>query len=599
MKDQSVAALKNPMNRLFKYLKKYQSNVLFSVSSSIIHKAFDLMPPILTAWMIDTVSGQAPTWLKEYLGIGELWPGVVFLAILTFVIFGFESFTEWLYKLGFMRLAQRVQHDLRMEAYDKMQQREIAYFENQRTGNLMAILNDDINQLERFLNNSFNDIIQLTALVIMARSAIIVVDPTLGLISMAPIPFIILGSFYYQKKVAPHYRQIRENVGKLGTRLENNISGMMVIKSFTAEKYEQKRVQDVSLQYRDSNFNAIRLSASYVPLIRMIIAVGFAIVLLLACGKVMQGDPNFTVGSLAFFAMMIQRLLWPITRLGVVFDEYERARASSRRVFTLIDAQTKIKNSNQAIQLSLVKGNIDLNQIGFYYKKEVPILQQLNLKILAGQTIGIAGPTGAGKTTLIKLLLRLYDVTSGSIKIDGVDIRDIQLTALRKNIALVSQEVYLFHGSIQDNIAYGQDNASFAQIKAAAIKAQLHDFIISLPNAYETIVGERGIKLSGGQRQRLSISRAILKNAPILILDEATSAVDTETERAIQENLNQLTVGKTAIIIAHRLSTIRRADKIIVLENGRLTESGTHQELIEQKGIYADLWNVQTGVLIE
>ena len=200
---------------------------------------------------------------------------------------------------------------------------------------------------------------------------------------------------------------------------------------------------------------------------------------------------------------------------------------------------------------------------------------------------------------MIKLLLRLYDVTSGSIKIDGVDIRDIQLTALRKNIALVSQEVYLFHGSIQDNIAYGQDNASFAQIKAAAIKAQLHDFIISLPNAYETIVGERGIKLSGGQRQRLSISRAILKNAPILILDEATSAVDTETERAIQENLNQLTVGKTAIIIAHRLSTIRRADKIIVLENGRLTESGTHQELIEQKGIYADLWNVQTGVLIE
>ncbi len=587
------------MNRLFNYLKNYQSNLWFSISSSIIHKAFDLMPPILTAWMIDTVSGQAPNWLNDFLGINELWPGVSFLAILIFVIFGFESFTEWLYKLGFMRLAQRVQHDLRMEAYDKMQGREIAYFEDQRTGNLMAILNDDINQLERFLNNSFNDIVQLIALVIMAGWSLIVVDPTLGLISMLPIPFIILGSFYYQKKVAPHYRQVRKNVGKLGTRLENNISGMMVIKSFTAEKYEQQRVEDVSLQYRDSNFKAIQLSASYVPLIRMIIAAGLATVLLLACNKVIQGDPNFTIGSLAFFAMMIQRLLWPITRLGVVFDEYERARAASRRVFTLTDASSKIKNKAQAQKPSIIKGAIDLNQIGFHYKKEVPILQKLDLKISAGQTIGIAGPTGAGKTTLIKLLLRLYDVTGGNIKIDGIDIRDLDLATLRKNIALVSQEVYLFHGSIQENIAYGQENASLEQIKTAAIKAQLHDFIVSLPDAYDTIVGERGIKLSGGQRQRLSISRAILKNAPILILDEATSAVDTETERAIQENLNQLTIGKTAIIIAHRLSTIRRADKIIVLEDGRLTEAGTHQELIAKKGIYADLWNVQTGALIE
>ncbi|MEM8907094.1 MAG: ABC transporter ATP-binding protein, partial [Bacteroidota bacterium] len=568
------------MSRLFRYLGHYRRQVWLATSSSIVNKIFDLMPPFLTAWMIDTVSNHIPQWIPQITGWTTPWPIIIFLSVLTLVIFAGESFFEWLFKLSFMRLAQRVQHDLRVNAYAALQNREIAYFETERTGNLMAMLNNDINQLERFLNNSFNEIIQLITLLIFAGWSLCLVSLPLGLLGMLPIPLIILGSIYYQKKVAPFYREVRETVGQLSTRLENNISGIMVIKSFTAERYENQRVEKSSKAYRDANFKAIRLSSLYVPLIRMLIALGFAGTLLLGCYWVIERQNDFTLGSLAFFAMMIQRLLWPVTRLGVVFDEFERARASSRRVFGLLDAESQIQNAAQPHPIQHLKGTIELKAVDFHYQAGQPILQQLSLHIQQGQTIGIAGSTGAGKTTLIKLLLRLYDVNSGSIYIDGIDLRQIDLHVLRSNIALVSQEVYLFHGTIAENIAYGQQAASFSAIQNAAKRAQLHDFIEQLPDGYDAIIGERGIKLSGGQRQRLSIARAILKDAPILLLDEATSAVDTETERAIQQSLDQLTQGKTAIIIAHRLSTIRWADQIIVLQNGKIAERGTHESLL-------------------
>ncbi|MEM9821337.1 MAG: ABC transporter ATP-binding protein [Bacteroidota bacterium] len=588
-----------PMYRLIKYLGRYRSQVWFSVTSSIVNKIFDLMPPFLTAWMIDSVSGNIPGWLAQLTGLQEPWPVIVFLSILTLVIFGFESLFEWMYKLGFMRLAQSVQHDLRLDAYAALQKREIAYFETQRTGNLMAMLNDDINQLERFLNNSFNEIIQLITLLIFAGGSLCLVSPTLGLVGMIPIPLIVIGSIYYQRKVAPYYREVREAVGQLSTRLENNISGIMVIKSFTAETYERQRVAKNSAAYREANFKAIRLSSRYVPLIRILIAFGFAATLLMGSYWVLNGHESFTIGGLAFFAMMIQRLLWPITRLGVVFDEFERARASSRRVFGLVDAPALIQSVAKPHPTQQFKGQIELNNVSFEYDRGQAVLRQINLLVPSGQTIGIAGPTGSGKTSLIKLLLRFYEVNQGNILIDGVDIRQIHLTSLRQNIALVSQEVYLFHGTIEENIAYGKTNVKIEEVRAAAQKAQLHDFITQLPDAYQSIIGERGIKLSGGQRQRLSIARAILKDAPILILDEATSAVDTETERAIQENLNQLTQGKTAVIIAHRLSTIRHAHKIVVLKKGQIHEQGSHTELVDQGGVYADLWKVQIGELTE
>lgn len=556
------------------------------------------MPPFLTAWVIDSVSGNPPVWVSKALGTEDPWTLVIFLAILTVFIFGGESFFEWLYKRGFMRLAQRVQHDLRLDAYHRMQQREMAYFEKQRTGNLMAMLNDDVNQLERFLNTVFNEIVQIIILVLFAGWALLNESFLLGLIGMAPIPFIVLSSLYYQKKVAPFYRKVRESVGYLNARLENNISGMAVIKSFTAEDFEEERVGEASKAYRTANFKAIRWSSVYVPIIRMFIALGFAGTLLIGAYWVIYEPDKFTLGGLAFFAMMIQRLLWPVTRLGFIFDEYERARASARRIFGLLDSQPAIQSPTNNSQLNNPPLGIHFVDVTFGYEKgNTPILKHIDLDIAAGATIGIAGPTGGGKTTLVKLLYRFYDVDEGAILLGGTDIRLLDLKELRHQIAYVSQEVYLFHGTIRENIAYARDDFSQAQVEEVARQAELHTFISSLPNGYDTIIGERGIKLSGGQRQRLSIARALLKEAPVIILDEATSAVDTETEKAIQKNLNRLTEGKTAIIIAHRLSTIRKADQILVLKDGQVAEKGTHQTLLLQDGVYANLWKVQTGEL--
>ena len=328
----------------------------------------------------------------------------------------------------------------------------------------------------------------------------------------------------------------------------------------------------------------------------MAIAVGFGGVLLVGSYWVLEGNGMLTVGELVFFSMMIQRILWPLTRMGVTLDEYERAKASARRTFGLLHTPSKIVNPVKCKKLVLpVQGSIELRNVGFTYQRGGVVLKELNFKVDSGEMVGIAGVTGAGKSTLIKMLLRLYDPTQGQVLLDGIDIRQLELSELRAQIALVSQEVYLFHGTIAENIAYGSEKMDIKLVEEASRSAQMHDFVQSLPESYQTIVGERGIRLSGGQRQRLSIARAVLKNSPVMIFDEATSSVDTETERAIQANLSVITKGKTALVIAHRLSTIRYADRILVLRDGKVAEEGHHNELVAKNGTYADLWHIQSG----
>jgi ATP-binding cassette subfamily B protein len=592
---------RRPMVRLFGYLRSYRSRMALATSASVANKILDLMPPLLVGWVIDSLRGKPPGWISSLAGTRDPWSMAVVLAGLSVVIFFFESLFQWMYQAGFMGLAQRVQHDLRMDVYNRIQEREIAFFEEHRLGEILAMLNDDVNQLERFLNTGFNELVQLAVLFVFAFAVMFPISWQLSLVAVAPMPVILWGSLLYQRRIQPRYRRVRESVGGLASRLENNLAGIHVIKSFTAEAFETERVRLASAEYQRSNFDAIRLSAVYTPLIRMAIVAGFAGVLLLGSYWILNGSGIITVGELVLFSMMTERLLWPLTRLGTTVDDFERARASARRAFGLLDTEPAIQDPPRPEPLGRARGEVVFDRVEFRYARgraDVPVLRTLSFRVAPGETLGIAGPTGAGKSTLIKLLLRLYDVTGGAVRLDGHDVRSVTLADLRRNIALVSQDVYLFHGTIRENIAYSSD-ASLEEVERAARLAQLHGFVAGLPDGYDTLVGERGVKLSGGQRQRLSIARAIVKDAPILILDEATSSVDTETERAIQENLKTLTAGRTALVIAHRLSTIRHADRILVLRDGEVAEEGHHDDLIAQGGTYADLWHVQAGELEE
>jgi len=582
------------MNILKYYIGKYKTQFFTASLNSVLNKVLDLMPPILVGWLVDSLSGNIPA-LFTNAGYSTVRSTVVLLIILTVVIFTLESFFEWLFKRGFMRMAQRVQHDVRVDVYDKLQRLPQSYFENTRLGNTLAILNDDVNQLERFLNTSFNELLQMVVLFIFATIALTSVSWELALIGMAPVPLIIAGSVIYQKLLAPRYRKMRNTIGELNSRLENNISGMQVVKLFNAEKFEKNRVEKASAQYRSDNFSIVEISAAYIPVIRTFITIGFASGLMVAAMWVMKENGKVSLGGIALYAMLIQRLLWPVTNLGRILDDYERARASILRIGGVLGQPEEPNNAN-AVPIAKAFREIRFDNVQFSYLSESPVLRNIDFSIAQGQSVGIVGPTGAGKTTLIKLLSRLYEPTEGFIRIDGRALSETDTHDWRSNISVVNQDVYLFHGSIRENIAYGKDDVSLEAITEASKMAHLHDFVQGLPAGYDSLVGERGIKLSGGQRQRLSLARAILKNTPLMILDEATSSVDTQTEQAIQENINVLSKDKTLIIIAHRLSTVRNADIIYVLDNGLVAESGTHDELIARsKGIYKDLWEVQTG----
>lgn len=586
-----------PMRSLFGFMRPYRGRLVLSLASSTANKILDLMPPLLVAWVIDSVGGNAPKWIIQITGSNDPWRLAILLSSLAVIIFALESLFQWGYQYGFQTLSQLLQHDLRLKTYAHLQERETAFFEDQRLGNTMSILNDDVNQLERFLNSSFNEIVQMGVLVLFAGAVMMLTSLPLATFALIPLPLIVIGSLYYQRRISPKYLRIRQAVGSLSSRLENNISGIAVIKSFTAESFEYQRVEAASQDYLNANLAAIRVNTLYVPIIRMGIAFGFAGVLLLGSYWILNGATFLSLGQLVLFSMMIQRLLWPFTRLGSVIDEYARAKASAERIFGLLATKSKIQNPKDPKTVSFT-GAISVQNLVFSYREDqAPILNGLDFTIKANETVGIAGITGSGKSSIIKCLLRLYDAQSGDILFDNISIRSLSLNSLRSQIALVSQDIYLFHGSIFENIAYGIESAQMDDVVKAAKLAELDEFIMSCPDQYHSLVGEKGIKLSGGQRQRLSIARAILKNAPIMIFDEATSSVDTETEREIQSNINRLAQGKTALIIAHRLSTIRHADRILVIDKGKILEEGHHDDLIKQKGTYADLWNIQTGSL--
>ena len=590
----------HPLKRLLQYARPWHSDIGWATLYSILNKLFDLAPPLLIGMAVEIVAAQETSLLARY-GITDVAQQLAVLAVLTVAIWGGESLFEYAYALKWRNLAQAIQHTLRLDAYRHVQGLEMAFFEDQSTGGLMAVLNDDINQLERFLDGGANDLIQLIITIVSISIFFIIQAPSVAWMAILPMPFVFFGSMAFQKRLAPRYRAVRERVGDLNGRLSTNLSGIATIKSFTTETYEAGRIEQESQLYSASNQHAIRLSAAFVPVIRMLIVVGFAAVLFFGGLQAARGEMNIGIYSVLIF--MTQRLLWPMTRLGTMLDLYQRAMASTARVMQLLDTKPHIHDGKTALPLKTVAGSVIFEQVNFSYglkngqipKNNPAIIKNLSLNIKAGQTVAIVGSTGSGKTTLIKLLLRFYDVTGGQILLDGVPLASLRRPDLRAAIGLVSQDVFLFHGTVRENIAYGTFAATEAEIEQAAKIAEAHQFILGLVDGYDTIVGERGQKLSGGQRQRISIARAVLKDPPVLILDEATSAVDNETEAAIQRSMQKIVIGRTTIVIAHRLSTIRNADQIFVLDHGELSEHGKHDELVAADGIYAALWRVQTG----
>jgi ATP-binding cassette subfamily B protein len=582
-----------PLQRLLRTLRPHRRLVWLAASCSVLNKLFDLAPPVLIGLAVDVVVRQNTAWLAAF-GVSSVPGQLTVLAVLSFVIWSAESLFEYLYALLWRNLAQTVQHELRLEAYDHLQHLELGFFEASSSGRLLAILNDDINQLERFLDHGANEILQLITTVLAVGGAMLWLSPGVAGVAFLPIPLILWGSLRFQRRLQPRYRDVRERAGDLASRLANNLGGMLTIKSYTAEAWELERLRQGSEAYRRSNGRAIRLSAAFIPLIRF--AILFAFLAILVIGGLQAWQGAIAVGTYSFLVFITQRLLWPLTSLGRTLDDYQRAMASTSRVLDLIDTPIAIPGGHRPLPLEQVRGALQFEAVQFAYPGRTPLLHNFHLTVPAGSTIGIVGSTGSGKSTLVKLLLRLYEHQGGTIRLDGLPIQELQLADLRRAIGLVSQEVFLFHGTVADNIAYGSFNAPRAAIERAAQLAEAAGFIAALPDGYDTVVGERGQRLSGGQRQRIALARAILKNPPVLILDEATAAVDNDTEAAIQRSLDHITAERTTLVIAHRLSTVRHADRIVVLEQGQIVESGSHDALIARNGAYANLWRVQAGL---
>ena len=583
-----------PIIRLLKYAKGLRARITLATLCSVINKLFDIAPEILIGIAIDVVVSQQDSFLANF-GYVEPKSQLIALAVLTLIIWVGESIFQFLYAVLWRNLAQSLQHRMRTETYDRMQHMDMAFFEDQNSGNLTSILNDDVNQLERFLNVGANDFIQVIVSVLGVGAVFFYISVKIAVFAFLPIPLIIFGAFFFQRKAQPKYTEVRRQAGILATAISNKITGIATIKSFTNENKELQDLSKLSYDYRKANKEAIKISAAFTPTIRMAILTGFLATFIIGGFDALDGV--ISVGSYGMLVFLTQRLLWPFTSLAVTMDLYERAMASVRRILDLLETPVVIRDK-ETTKSANFNQDIKFKQVDFSYSEDgQQILSDINLVLKKSKVTAFVGQTGSGKSTLMKLLLRFYNPTSGHVSIDGINVADIKIKQLRQAIGLVSQDIFLFDGSIKQNIAYGKENSSDGEIIMAAKLAEAHGFIENLNKHYDTKVGERGMKLSGGQRQRISLARAILKNPPILILDEATSAVDNETEAAIQRSLIKISEDRTVLVIAHRLSTIVNADCIHVLEYGKIVESGTHQELIKKAGIYQKLWNIQTGMV--
>jgi len=594
-----------PMWQIFTdYGREYVPEFSVGAVASIVARFLELVPALILATAIDSlfVGDQqftlplVPQSVIPPTTEGKFWfavglTGAVYLAV---------AVLNWVNSWAWNRFAQHLQHEVRVDTYDVVQRQDMSFFDDKQTGEIMSVLNNDVNQLESFFTNDLNTGIRISVLVVGVAAFTLYLNWQLAIVGMVSIPILAVASYVFVQAIGPKYGRVRGSVGGLNSRLENNIGGIEVVKTYGRESFERDRVEEASEEYLDANWDAITTRIKFFPSLRVITGFGYVLTFLVGGYWLLFGPPLFfsgglTLGTLTAILLYSRRYLWPMRQFGNVINNYKYAFAAAERIVGLMDYYDFAEDDDEEIDLDGVEGRVEYEDVSFrYLGADEDSIDGASFTAEAGDFVGLVGPTGAGKTTLLKLLLRLYDPQEGTIRLDGHDVDDVSLSSLRDHIGYVSQEPYLFHGTVAENVAYGLD-ADDEEIVDALSMAGAMEFVTDLPEGIDTTVGERGVKLSGGQRQRVAIARAILEDPDILVLDEATSHVDNETEVLIQQSLEALTAERTTFAIAHRLSTVRDADQILVMDDGRIVEQGSHEELLPQDGLYANLWSVQVG----
>ncbi len=567
------------MSRLLRYALRYWPRILAAVVLMFIGTGLVMLQPKIIQWTFDGVYEEGQWHLLAWMGLA-----VVAAAILQGLVnYGERLLMEW--------VGQRTIYDLRNRIYSHLQSLSFSFYDTAQTGQLMSRATADVDQLRRFVSFGIMRLVGNLVTFTFVLFTLLQMDWKLTLLSLGTMPFLALSVAAFNTRVRPRYRLIQQEMAELTTTLQENISGIRVVRAFAQEEREIAKFRAKNWRYLEENITTVRLWAFYFPLMQFVSGLGSALILWYGGRQVILG--HLSIGQMLAFTALLARLVGPVRMLGWLVNMYSQATAAAQRVFEILDTNPEVRDKPGAYELPPIKGHVRFDNVSFAYDGINHVLKQINIDAKPGQRIAVLGGTGSGKSTLINLIPRFYDVAEGAITVDGIDIRDVTMESLRKQIGIVLQETFLFSATIRENIAYGRPHASDEEVIAAAKAARIHDFIVSLPDGYNSLVGERGVGLSGGQKQRIAIARALLLDPAILILDDSLSSVDTETEYLIQQALEVLMQNRTSFIIAQRLSTVKNADQIIILEDGRIVEQGDHDTLLAAGGIYREIYDLQ------
>lgn len=567
------------ISRLFGYALRYWSRILAAILLMFIGTGLVMLQPKIIQWTFDLVYEGGEWHLLAWMAMA-----VIAIAILQGLVnYGERLLMEW--------VGQRTIYDLRNRIYSHLQELSFSFYDTAQTGQLMSRATADVDQLRRFVSFGIMRLVSNLVTFVFVLVTLLGMDWKLTLLSLGTMPFLALSVAAFNTRVRPRYRLIQQEMAELTTALQENISGVRVVRAFAQEDREIAKFRERNWRYLEENITTVRLWAFYFPLMSFISGLGTTLILWYGGRQVILG--HLSIGQMLAFTALLGRLVGPVRMLGWLVNMYSQATAAAQRVFEILDTKPDVRDKFGAYELPPITGHVRFESVSFAYDGINHVLHDINIDAEPGQRIAVLGGTGSGKSTLINLVPRFYDVVEGAITVDGIDIRDVTLESLRRQIGIVLQETFLFSATIRENIAYGRLDATDEEVMAAAKAARIHDFIVSLPDGYDSLVGERGVGLSGGQKQRLAIARALLLDPAILILDDSLSSVDTETEYLIQQALEVLMQNRTSFVIAQRLSTVKNADQIIILENGRIVEQGDHETLLVAGGIYREIYDMQ------